>query len=426
MVEHAEPVPSSRSPAGTAPTSPAPSVPVPVGRVQAFDGLRGVCALMILFHHVLLTQPAFADYEWHVPRHAPLGWAAWLLVATPLRLAWAGQERALLFFVLSGFVLSLPWLEGRAAPFGRFLLGRFCRIYPPYLAAMALAAAASALLGGHPLPAASVYVRDLGWVHRPSWATLFSVVAVLNNRSSEYINEAAWSLVWEARVALVLPLLIVAAARWGNRALPPLFALLLVCARLANHAVSHWAPPGLSAVLNAPQDTFRYAELFLFGVAVAVNRDRIAARAALGNGWPGVGLLAVGCVVCWIPWPVERERLVGVGAALVLVSALGSTRVQGWLTRPALLWLGRQSYSLYLVHVPLIMVAVIAFGGAVPLAAFLLIAPAIVAAAELFRVRVERPAVRMAQNATGYREGTAWDRERRLAASVAVSGAVSV
>jgi len=34
----------------------------------------------------------------------------WLLLRTPLHLLWAGQTRALLFFVLSGFVLSLPWL----------------------------------------------------------------------------------------------------------------------------------------------------------------------------------------------------------------------------------------------------------------------------------------------------------------------------
>ena len=116
-------------------------------RIVALDGLRGVAAIMVLLHHALLMLPVFADYEWYskVPAHISPG--KFLLLCTPLRLVWAGQERAIMFFVLSGFVLSLPWLSGKPQSYGRFLLGRFCRIYPPYIAAMALAALASVFIG---------------------------------------------------------------------------------------------------------------------------------------------------------------------------------------------------------------------------------------------------------------------------------------
>jgi Acyltransferase family len=132
-------------------------------RIVALDGLRGVAAIMVLLHHALLMLPQFADYEWYSRLSARLSLGEFLLLRTPLRLVWAGQERAIMFFVLSGFVLSLPWLNGKPQSYGRFLLGRFCRIYPPYLAAMTLAALGSILMGGHVLPKASVYFNELGW-----------------------------------------------------------------------------------------------------------------------------------------------------------------------------------------------------------------------------------------------------------------------
>ncbi len=398
--------PIADAPAHVAPISPIPSVPAhsapkPAKRVAAYDGLRGVCALMVLLHHVLLTQPVFANYEWHLQQAVPYSWIDWLLVATPLRLIWAGQERALLFFVLSGFVLSLPWLDKHPAPYGRYLLGRFCRIYPPYLAAIALAALGSTLLGERPLPNASIYIQQMGWVFKPSWASLLSMVGVLNNSSSEYMDEALWSLVWEVRVAFILPLLMMPIMPWRNYAILPLYGILFAL----NHIVPHLISPKLAHVLNNPGDTFYFAEYFLFGIVIAVNRPRLSAWSSRLGGWPGVALLVAGCLTCWAPWPVSHDHMVGIGASMILAAILASNRVQAWLTNKPLLWLGRQSYSLYLIHVPLVMVTVILFKGVVPLPAFILIAPAIILAAELFRRWVEMPSVAIAQRLTGYDRG---------------------
>src|ERR1700761_6941144 len=169
---------------------------------------------MVLLHHALLMLPQFADYEWYSRVPAHLSFGEFLLLRTPLRLVWAGQERAIMFFVLSGFVLSLPWLSGKQQSYGRFLLGRFCRIYPPYIAAMALAAMASILLGGHPLPLASVYFNELGWARTPDAGTLPSILFVLTNNHSDYINEAGGSLTWEVRIALIFPLLMLPIMKW--------------------------------------------------------------------------------------------------------------------------------------------------------------------------------------------------------------------
>jgi peptidoglycan/LPS O-acetylase OafA/YrhL len=216
-----------------------------------------------------------------VPGAAPHGIAEWLLLRTPLRLMWAGQERALLFFVLSGFVLSIPWLDNRPESYGRFLLNRFCRIYPPYIVAMLLAALGSIWIGGHTLASASIYFNQLGWVFQPSWAAVPSIAAMLNAPSSEYMNEAIWSLVWEVRVALIFPLLILPIVRWRMRGVVAVLAATV----LLHHVAGLLVGARLSVALNVPQDTLYFAEYFVFGACHMVQPASQRLRPGLPAGW---------------------------------------------------------------------------------------------------------------------------------------------
>lgn len=72
---------------------------------------------------------------------SPVSWNdpfVYLLTQTPMRIVWAGGGAVELFFVLSGFVLSLPWLRGRRPSYGEFVVRRVCRIYLPYIVAIAV------------------------------------------------------------------------------------------------------------------------------------------------------------------------------------------------------------------------------------------------------------------------------------------------
>ena len=72
-------------------------------------------------------------------------WAApwaWLRY-TPLRLLVDGEAAVILFFVLSGYVLALPFIAGTQLTYGRYLVKRICRIWLPFAAAILLAAALS-------------------------------------------------------------------------------------------------------------------------------------------------------------------------------------------------------------------------------------------------------------------------------------------
>ena len=362
-------------------------------RIVAFDGLRGVAAIMVLLHHSLLMLPAFANYQWFGTAPAKLSALQFLLLRTPLRLAWAGQERAILFFVLSGFVLALPWLNGKPFPYGRFLVGRFCRIYPPYILAMVLAAGGSILMGGHLIPEAGVYYNALGWAGRPRWNTITSILAVLTNRHSEYMNEAVWSLTWEVRIAFIFPLLILPIVRWRNLGVAGLYSSLF----LAQHLIDHFGSMKYPDTIKLLGDTCLYAQYFVLGSGIALNRAAIGAWFGHHRTPAGWLCLTAGLLVCWAPWPRLHDEMVGVGAATVMVAILGTARLRTWLAHKIWIWLGRQSYSLYLVHVPIVMMTIILFKGKVPPVACLGVLPVAIACAQLFHRWIELPSVAWTQ-----------------------------
>jgi peptidoglycan/LPS O-acetylase OafA/YrhL len=366
-------------------------------RIVALDGLRGVAAIMVLLHHALLMLPQFANYEWYssVPAHISFG--EFLLLRTPLRLIWAGQERAIMFFVLSGFVLCLPWLSGKPQSYGRFLLGRFCRIYPPYIAAMALAALASVFIGGHVLPNASVYFNELGWARHPGAGTLPSILLVLTNHHSDYINEAVWSLTWEVRVAILFPLLMLPILRWRNMGAAQVYVFLLVLGQAGRHLLS--AHPAFGQFFG---NGCRYTGCFVLGTAIAMNRVKIGEWFGRHHSAFGWLCLTLGLGICWAPWPHFHEDIVGIGAALLIVAIIGTVSLRKWLAKDYWLWLGRQSYSLYLIHVPVVMVTVILYGGKVPALACLSVIPVSIALAQIFHIHVELPSVVLAQKAASY------------------------
>ena len=119
-------------------------------RYNELDSLRGLAAVTVVFGHL-------EALVFDAPIVAGSGWTHWrhileLLNRTPLTVIMSGGSAVRFFFVLSGFVLMLPYLRHKENPYAPYLVKRICRIYLPYLAAVAIAVLGNAMLGGHPLP----------------------------------------------------------------------------------------------------------------------------------------------------------------------------------------------------------------------------------------------------------------------------------
>jgi len=108
-------------------------------RLSSLDGLRGVAAMSVVGEHCFLIFPIM----WAAFGAAPAGHAGfplWVraLTYSPLKLFWAGGPAVVIFFVLSGLVLSLPFWSGRPQTFRVYLVRRIFRLVPVYLLALGL------------------------------------------------------------------------------------------------------------------------------------------------------------------------------------------------------------------------------------------------------------------------------------------------
>ncbi|MFF1628874.1 acyltransferase family protein [Streptomyces sp. NPDC058272] len=297
------------------------------------DGLRGLAALyVVLFHCWLLTFPGF-------PENSGPAWLGWLMY---------GRIAVVFFLVLSGFSLAIsPARHGwRLGGVAQFMRRRAWRILPPYWAALALSLTVAWFVvpASHFGPPSNISIVVYGLVVQDVFA-------------APTPNGAFWSIGVEAELYLVFPFLLLIRRRLGAVVLGAGVTLLVVARGLLAANASpvegvNWLTPNLAPVF--------VAGVVGAGVIVAPERVRrlpwhwLAALAAT----PVLTLAVIKGSV----WTVDHYfwvDLAVVPAMTMLLAAVATGRpgFLMWLlaTRP-IRGLGNVSYSLYLIHLPIIMI----------------------------------------------------------------------
>jgi peptidoglycan/LPS O-acetylase OafA/YrhL len=356
-------------------------------RFYELDSLRGVAALTVVFHHFSRICP---DNLVHI------------LIRTPLRILTAGHQAVILFFFLSGFVLTLPYKKKKRLDYGPFLLKRVCRIYLPYLGALALA-----ILGDRYLPP---FHSDNYWINS-TWSEpvtshlVMQHILFLGNYDWSQFNTAFWSLIYEMRISLVFPLIALAVLRLHSLWLIFIAtALSAACFPLADLFSSVWHLYTHEAAVNSML-TLHYAAFFIIGSVLAKNLhtvNRWYARLTLSQV-VAVALISLS-LYCFgnASSLVDRSSipknlfdwLVAVGAVMLIVFAINNRFFHSFLTSRALHYLGERSYSLYLIHGTILFALIHTLFGRLRLDLLLLLYLAItLAVTEIFYRLIERPSM---------------------------------
>jgi peptidoglycan/LPS O-acetylase OafA/YrhL len=343
----------------------------PDHRVLGLDGIRGLAALYVVVHHCWLL--CFPGY----PANTGPVWGGWLI---------HGRLAVVAFITLSGFSLALApardgWRLGGALRFAR---RRARRILPAYWAALAvslvLAGIAGSLPMSHPPTVRSAVVYGL---------LLQDFVTV------PAPNGAFWSIAVEAGLYVVFPLLLLLRRRTGA-----VVTLAAVCVPVI---VAGLCWPGAIDPHKPAGYTWELAPLFAMGM--------IAAGAGRASRLPWARLSALAAVpvlaaVCWhgSVWAAGHyfwiDLAAGPAIAMFLI-AVSTGRPAGLirlLTAGPVMVLGRCSYSVYLMHVPVVglisrfLVAPHAATGVAAFAMTVAVAvPASVLTAMLFAALFEHP-----------------------------------
>lgn len=360
-------------------------------RFPHLDALRGIAAFIVVIHHVMLSLPSGPAMVAALDGTAGLGIVA------------LGRPAVVLFFVLSGFVLTLCLQVGRQAA-ASFALRRILRLMPPYWVTILAAALAHALVRHHTVAGLSPWFNDQ-WGGDPASTSAGEIgrhMLMLAGPRQYPLDHVAWSLVHEMRLSLALPLLVLVASRWGVVASLAFAAVTSLCAEACVALCPSLFPtgfhdflfdaPGLAAslVLSA-----RFAVDFGLGLVLAMRLPSIKASLAR-HPWGRPLMLIAGAVVL----SQSVEIAMAVGAMMLIAAVATSPTLARLLDVAPLRWLGRVSYSLYLVHLPIMLACGLLLDGIVPAPAALAFAvPLALLAAEVLCRLVEIPSIRWSRAA---------------------------
>jgi peptidoglycan/LPS O-acetylase OafA/YrhL len=257
-----------------------------------------------------------------------------------------------LFFVVSGFILSLPFARqhlcgGKPVGLREYYLRRVTRIEPPYLIHLAFLFVACALVLRYQPTHPQLYQNEAwaGYILKHILTSLFYANAFVYT-AHPYPNIVLWSLEIEVQFYLLAPFL----ARvfriggiWRRRALlAGLFMLLPFAGNFVAGLCGNSYLIGFSLAGNLQYFLvgFLLADLYLLGrPALTIRTFR----------WDLFGLLSAGAVVCFrhSPW---LDYLLPVSLFICCLAAFRGLTTFRFLGNPWITTIGGMCYTIYLYH----------------------------------------------------------------------------
>jgi len=361
-------------------------------RLEHVDGLRALAAGYVVIHHILL----------YVNDGLPLG-----SVRRVTDLFLLGHFAVDVFIVVSGFCLMLPVIRNNYTISGgalNFIKKRARRILPPYYSVLALSLVLIWLFIGN--PRGSMWDNAIPVTPAGLFTHLFLVQDWFASTDHQ-IDYVLWSIAVEWRIYFLLPALVYCWRRFGPlqtvAATATVSSLLLIPLQ---HTILDTTASGLCV---------HYYGLFTFGMLAAgfaYSDEPVLTRWRARLPW-GILCVILAAVALdankgyihqqRLTWQVQ-DLFVGLSTLCLLVALTPGERSDScrWV-RNALAWrplafVGTFSYSLYLVHAPLLEIIWVYFLNPLhmsPLNSLLIFSSAglavVIGLAYLFFVVCERP-----------------------------------
>lgn len=296
-------------------------------RYVALDGLRGIAAVLVVFYHLQVSNHFTHNLFFR-----------------------NGYLAVDLFFVLSGFVISSSYSHriNSVIDAMRFIGLRFFRVYPMHLATLLV------LLG---LEVLKLYSQNSGMITASdraaftgvnSWGAFFANLGLVQGLGIfDYLtwNAPSWSISCEFAVYLVFAL-----ATAGGLFRSKILILLLSLAGLGGFCLVAFTHGDLNSTYDL--GIVRCLAGFFIGASIFQTtqhrRFPKLSQSSISSGQ--IILLFVSCLIAGTISDAKIVAIVPVFVSWVLLLQSDTGVLARVLMTPAVQYLGRISYSVYLVH----------------------------------------------------------------------------
>lgn len=289
-------------------------------RYSFLDSTRGLAAFIVLLAHTIKTfAPKFFN--------------------SLFSFIWDSQAAVLYFFILSGFVLtvSIKSTDLLLKTYTSFAARRILRIYPAFIIVLLLAFCFYPFFN-YPV---NSWLNEY-WQNNFSIPKMFKQVILIfriPNEPAERILPHDWTLSIEIMISLLLPFLV-----WIAKKKSWLIIILVFL-----------------MVKILPIDSFIFD--FTLGIFIAIRKEFLI------GAWKKIGYLGhvIGLLLALFLLQIDRilpafslvteQFLVhskSWGLSIMLIAIISSSRLQNLLDNKFLIFQGKISYSLYLIHLILI------------------------------------------------------------------------
>lgn len=313
--------------------------------ISQLESLRGWAILLVVAFHYFgalyrQTPPPKNGFFLHTSSSDPF----WVHISA------AGNTGVVLFFVLSGFLLSRPFLQahitGAVVEIRKFYISRALRIIPLYYVAVIFA---------------FFFTGNFG-------ATIKSLLFIPVGSDMFPYSVPWWTLCTEMQFYLLLPWLMALLSNKFGR----IMLTVLLLGWLAVHICLYLTPGWLNNMNNwhLQGSLFGRGLAFIIGVLCAALYSSNFYWRLFRRGWTVWSLLALLLaglyyLLRWyalmgqlpaiqaMPLIHDLEAILWGGVLLCCISLHGARWIKLLLFNPVLNHLGSLSYSIYLVHVPI-------------------------------------------------------------------------
>ena len=309
-------------------------------RFHSLNSLRGIAAFIVVLNHAFIS----IAFEFFTTNEA--------FQNTPIYNLFNARLAVLFFFILSGFVLSLAYISGNNLRYRAYILRRFCRIYIPFMVITLFT------VGLYYVITKNFAEPHIEWSLWNKALTIDIIVQhFLMTNKTVMLNPPLWTLMIEMKVVMIFPLLAYLVIK------NPILTLVTSCmisyiSALAFVSIDEYdnfytSSSHVGSILMLVY----YIQFFVLGIFLAVKKDAIIKSLGV---IPGAIHSIIIIFLFSIPYAqIKHDFLLleigyGLFTAYVIMLAIKYEAFERVLVSKPIEWLGRVSYSLYLIHVPIL------------------------------------------------------------------------